>query len=153
MIGEVLRREELYNGPAFDHAPDLTLLPERETDIFFGLADFGDNHVVGPVYRYSGMHRDEGLLIARGPQILPDTAISGASIWDLAPTILHLMGAEIPRDMDGRVLASMLAEFHPDQVRFSGDDQSSSMPDADTVFSPDQEADIVERLRGLGYLG
>jgi hypothetical protein len=46
-----------------DEAPDLTLFPTEETDIFFGLSDFGSNRTVDTVYRYSGMHRDDGLLI------------------------------------------------------------------------------------------
>jgi predicted AlkP superfamily phosphohydrolase/phosphomutase len=153
MIGQVVPREELYHGPAFDQAPDLTLLPQRETDIFFGLADFGDNHIVGPVYRYSGMHRNDGMLIARGPQILPGEGINGASIWDLAPTILYLMGIDIPRDMDGQVLGTIMTEYDRDSVRFSDNGGDTHGPDTDTVFSPEQEADIVERLRGLGYLG
>jgi predicted AlkP superfamily phosphohydrolase/phosphomutase len=154
IIGRVLRREELYSGPFFEQAPDLTLLPAQETDIFFGLADFGDNRVIGPVYRYSGMHRDDGLLIMHGKDIQPGTQIEGAVIWDLAPTILYQMGLAIPDDMDGRVLKAAFSSFDSDRLAFSDNGQEpDQVADANAGYLPGAEKEIVERLRDLGYLG
>jgi predicted AlkP superfamily phosphohydrolase/phosphomutase len=154
IIGRVLRREELYNGPHFDQAPDLTLLPAQETDIFFGLADFGDNQVVGPVYRYSGMHRDDGLLIMHGKNIQPGTQIEGAVIWDVAPTILYTMGVEVPQDMDGQVLQAVFKNYDPSRLVFSDYGHSlGEKADTDAGYSPADEREIVERLKDLGYLG
>ena len=62
LIGEVLRREEIYSGPYVEQAPDLILRPKEPSDIFFGLADFGHRETVSTVYRYTGMHRDDGML-------------------------------------------------------------------------------------------
>ncbi|MGD8626709.1 MAG: alkaline phosphatase family protein, partial [Anaerolineae bacterium] len=39
LIGEVLRREDIYSGPHLLRAPDLILRPAEPSDIFFGLAD------------------------------------------------------------------------------------------------------------------
>ena len=69
LIGQVIRREEVYSGPYLDQAPDLILRPSDPSDIFFGLADFGHRNTVDTVYRYSGMHRDDGMLIMNGPGI------------------------------------------------------------------------------------
>jgi predicted AlkP superfamily phosphohydrolase/phosphomutase len=69
LIGQVLRREEVYSGPYLERAPDLILRPKEPSDIFFGLADFGHRHTVSTVYRYSGMHRDYGMLIMNGPGV------------------------------------------------------------------------------------
>ena len=154
IIGRVLRREELYSGPYFDQAPDLTLLPDRETDIFFGLADFGDNQVMGPVYRYSGMHRDEGLLIVHGRDIQRGTQVEGAVIWDLAPTILYAMGLEIPQDMDGQVLKAVFENYDPNHLMFSdGGHPPDEEDQAAGTYSQQDEREIVERLESLGYLG
>jgi len=154
IIGRILRREELYSGPFFEQAPDLTLLPAQETDIFFGLADFGDNRVIGPVYRYSGMHRDDGLLIMAGKGIRPGTHIEGAAIWDVAPTILYTMGLEIPRDMDGRVLETALENYGPERLSFSDNGRTpGEKTDGASGYSQADESEIVERLTDLGYLG
>lgn len=154
LIGRIVPRDELYTGPSFDSAPDLTLFSKKETDIFFGLADFGDNRLIAPVYRYSGMHRDYGMLIASGKDIRAGAGIEGANIWDLAPTILYLLGVDIPRDMDGRVLQSTLTAYDAARHTFSDDAGSpgTSAPD-DSVYSEQEESEVVERLRALGYLG
>ncbi len=154
IIGRVLRREELYSGPHFGQAPDLTLLPAQETDIFFGLADFGDNQVMGPVYRYSGMHRDDGLLIVHGKDIRAGAQIEGAVIWDVAPTILYIMGVEVPQDMDGQVLQAVFKDYNSSRLVFSNNGRSpGKKADTDTGYSLADEREIVERLKELGYLG
>ncbi|MFQ5578163.1 MAG: alkaline phosphatase family protein, partial [Anaerolineae bacterium] len=152
IIGQILRREEVYNGPHFDEAPDLTLLPTQETDIFFGLADFGDNHIMAPVYCYSGMHRDYGLLIMNGSGVKPG-AIEGAAIVDLAPTILWALGQPIPGDMDG---VPLTGHFQPDRLEhpptYTGD-AATETPLQGPDFTAQEEQEIEDRLRDLGYLG
>ena len=58
-----------------------------------------------------------GLLIVVGEGIRPGATLAGASVTDLAPTLLYLLGLPVPRDMDGRVLTEMLepgfARDHP----------------------------------------
>ncbi len=154
LIGHVARREDIYTGPHLDEAPDLTLFPARETDIFFGLSDFGSNHTVDTVYRYSGMHRDHGLLIIHGPDIQPETQIDGAVISDVAPTILYAMGLAVPRDMDGQVLKAVFKNYDPARLLFSDNGRSPGREvDADTGYTREGEKEIMERLEELGYLG
>lgn len=154
LIGEVLRREEIYSGPYMDQAPDLILRPKEPSDIFFGLADFGHRATVSTVYRYSGMHRDYGMLVMSGPGIRPGAEIEGAVIQDIAPTVLHVMGLPVPSDMDGQVLEDAFAEgfmdAYPLQVaESSGDDRMSD----EAGYTQEGEKEILERLRGLGYMG
>jgi predicted AlkP superfamily phosphohydrolase/phosphomutase/tetratricopeptide (TPR) repeat protein len=47
---------------------------------------------------------DQGILCMRGPGIRRDELIRGASILDIAPTVLTLLGLPVGEDMDGRVL-------------------------------------------------
>jgi hypothetical protein len=137
-----------------DRAPDLILRPKEPSDIFFGLADFGHRDTVSTVYRYTGMHRDHGMLIMSGPGIRQSGEIEGAAIQDLAPTILHVMGLPVPSDMDGRVLVdafddAYLGAFPPRVV-----DPSDAGAMAEEVsFTEEGEKEILERLRGLGYMG
>jgi predicted AlkP superfamily phosphohydrolase/phosphomutase len=148
LIGRVLRREDIYSGPRFDESPDLILLPAEPSDIFFGLADFGSQKTVDTVYRYSGMHRDDGMLIMAGPNVRSGYTVEGAAIQDLAPTILHALGQPVPEDMDGHVLENAfatdyLSAFPLRRNGSSGDLQGS----AQQTYTPEEEREVMERLR------
>jgi predicted AlkP superfamily phosphohydrolase/phosphomutase len=52
----------------------------------------------------------DGYFIAVGDGIRPGAHVRGASVVDVAPTILYLMGLPIARDLDGRVLTEILDE-------------------------------------------
>ena len=154
LIGEVLRREEIYSGPYLDRAPDLILRPKEPSDIFFGLADFGHRETVSSVYRYSGMHRDYGMLIMNGPGVHRGGTVEGASIQDIAPTVLHTMGLPVPADMDGQVLANAFEDEYMESFPVAIGDPSVSTENATgSGYSEEGEKEIMDRLEGLGYLG
>ena len=50
----------------------------------------------------------DGVLLVVGPGIRPGAVPSNASVLDVAPTILYLMGLPVARDMEGRVLTEIL---------------------------------------------
>jgi hypothetical protein len=60
----------------------------------------------------SGTHADapDGVILAVGDGIRPGAALRSASVLDLAPTILYLMGLPVARDMEGRILTEMLQD-------------------------------------------
>jgi predicted AlkP superfamily phosphohydrolase/phosphomutase len=153
LIGEVLRREEIYSGPHLEQAPDLILRPSEPSDIFFGLADFGHRETVSTVYRYSGMHRDYGMLIMNGPGVRQGSAVEGAVIQDIAPTVLHTMGLPVPADMDGRVLDDAFAEEYMESFPVDIGAPAADDDSAWTGYSEEGEKEIMDRLEGLGYLG
>ena len=153
LIGQVLRREEIYSGPYVDHAPDLILRPAEPSDIFFGLADFGHRKLVDTVYRYSGMHRDHGLLIMNGPGVRTGAQVEGAAIQDVAPTVLHTMGLPVPGDMDGRVLAAAFADGYLDAFPVQSMEAQDREVAPTAAYGEEGEREILERLKGLGYLG
>ncbi|HSJ59253.1 MAG TPA: alkaline phosphatase family protein, partial [Anaerolineae bacterium] len=153
LIGEVLRREEIYHGPFMEQAPDLILRPNEPSDIFFGLADFGHRETVSTVYRYSGMHRDFGMLIMNGPGIQPGAAVQDAAIPDLAPTILHAMGLAVPTDMDGRVLVEGFEPGYTERFPIRMREPASFEGGEQKEYDAEGEKEIMDRLEGLGYLG
>jgi len=154
LVGRVLYREEIYSGPYVDQAPDLILLPHHETDKFFGLADFGSNQMVQKMYRYSGMHRDHGLLVMMGPQIKREARLESASIVDLAPTILYAMGVPIPQDMDGHPLVEVFAGYDAQGIPLlSVVPISSPQRSEEASYTAEEAREIEGRLRQMGYLG
>jgi arylsulfatase A-like enzyme len=54
-----------------------------------------------------------------GKPIQAGTELKGSEIIDLAPTILYLMGIDIPEDMDGKVLTSALTKDFVDTHQIS----------------------------------
>lgn len=110
----IYKREDLGLQRSFDLAPDLLFEPVEGYQANLALAPPGAE---AEVFRYlenerfrhgTGIHRRNGVLIARGDGIDVEGSLSGARIIDLAPTILHLLGVPVPEDMDGRVLRQIL---------------------------------------------
>jgi predicted AlkP superfamily phosphohydrolase/phosphomutase len=70
-----------------------------------------------PIEFGTAMHSEIGVLAAAGPGIRKRANVTDASVLDLAPTILAIIGVPVPRDMDGFVATDMLAprflEHHP----------------------------------------
>ena len=94
------RREELYHGQYLESAPDIILQIDDYVNSISGVVGYGKEFRE----RFGGHHRrNNGTFIARGPGIKENFEIY-AKIYDVAPTILHIFGIPIPRDMDGRVL-------------------------------------------------
>jgi len=153
LVSRCLKGEDIYQGGRGGEAPDLVLLPVDESDIFYGLSDFGSNRVWDHTYRYSGMHRDHGMVVAAGPGIRSGQVVRGARIVDLAPTFLHWMGMEIPARMDGRALEEIFADdyrsAHPVRISEGGVEASTH---GRREFSASEEQEIMQRLRDLGYL-
>ncbi len=150
------RREELYDGKFIEEFPDVILVMDSDYSISTSMmyTDF-----VMPIaqHPYSGDHRQEGLFIISGPCILNGQLDQDAKIEDMAPTILYLMGIEIPDDMDGRVLAevfdrSYLRAAPPQYTSVQTESRLVETSDEE-VYSEEEAEEIRERLRSLGYLG
>jgi predicted AlkP superfamily phosphohydrolase/phosphomutase len=60
--------------------------------------------------RMSGTHEaaPDGFLFAIGDGVRAGAPVHGASLLDVAPTILYLMGLPVARDMEGRVVTEIL---------------------------------------------
>ncbi len=62
--------------------------------------------------RIGGVHdrAPDGYFIVVGEGIRPGAAVGAASVLDVTPTLLYLMGLPVARDLDGRVLTEILDE-------------------------------------------
>jgi hypothetical protein len=49
-----------------------------------------------------------GVLVMSGEGVRPGARASGASVLDVLPTLLYLMGLPVARDMEGRVLTELV---------------------------------------------
>lgn len=110
IVREVLRPQELMDGPLSGVLPDLLVLWSNET-----LVNGARSSRLGTIEceypeRRTGAHRAGAFLAAAGPDIAEGMELPGAEIIDLAPTFLELAGVPIPNDYDGDVIRAMLKE-------------------------------------------
>jgi predicted AlkP superfamily phosphohydrolase/phosphomutase len=149
----VLRKPDIYHGPHLDRAPDLIVLSIDERVHVDSLRRSGTpaievHDTLDPenAYGYSGHHGIDGILAARGPGIRPGTVPDGSGIVQMAATILRLHGIEA-EGLDGAPIDAILAG-EGDAVRVAAQGTAGS---DEGVYSADEEAGILERLRDLGY--
>jgi predicted AlkP superfamily phosphohydrolase/phosphomutase len=150
IVTKIIPGREAYHGDYAGLGPDLHLVLDDYAMIACPLFATDGRVMTRQIRGDSGCHRREGIFIARGPAIRRGVDLPEASILDLAPTILHLLGEPVSRIMDGRALVE--AFVAPGDVVFSGDGASVHTAPAAAGFSDDESAQIEERLRGLGYL-
>lgn len=103
----------------------------------------------------SGDHHPDGVLILSGGPIRAGVHVESASIYDVAPTVLRLLGLPVPEDLEGRVWEEVLRpEFRTAHPRRT---VASLAP----LFDPGRAArpaedpgdrEMRELLRSLGYL-
>ena len=153
LVDRIYERDELYDGPHAHLAPDLTAVPGDWRYRTIGLYDFTTNKVISEAFGPTGDHRMDGIFVASGPPFRVGASPEGATLLDIAPTVLHLLGVPVPDDMDGRVLTEVL---DPAVVPVPAESISSNGhgPGEPVVaaYTEEEDAAIQQRLADLGYL-
>lgn len=163
VVESIYRREELYSGDFLEKAPDIVFLPRRLEYFGFGEYEFGSHKIIESMRRgISGTHRMNGIFMAYGAAIQPGSVVEGASLYDLAPTILRLMDEPVADHMDGRVLqevltpdvAAALAQRRAARSQGGGKYNSSGGKGygVESMSAEDKKV-LADRLRSLGYVG
>ena len=102
-----------------------------------------------------GCHRPFGIVCLKGPGIKKDDRLYGASILDVTPTILTLLGLPIGSDMDGRPwLEAFEKPVTPERI-FSWErlgDEKAGLHTEHTRQDPAEAAAAIEQLVALGYI-
>jgi len=107
--------------------------------------------VAGQRSLLTGGHETEaaamGILFARGPGIPAGSSSEGTTSYDITPTILTWLGLPVADDMDGRVAAFLHVEA-PERLATYDNEPIERVE----TKSPGAEAEILEKLRALGYI-
>jgi predicted AlkP superfamily phosphohydrolase/phosphomutase len=108
-VSKVHKREELYNGPYIEFAPDLLIdwvnsayMPtesDKDKDSIF--VERWRENMNWPT---SGSHRTNGLLLIKGSGIAKNKRIENSRIIDMTPTWLNLLNQKIPNDLEGNII-------------------------------------------------
>lgn len=157
IVRRVWRREECYDGPYVERAPDL--LVELELADGYSpscLRSTGPGpavrrlvpaeHAGGKGRGMNGAHRPDGIIVLAGAGVRAIGELPASDIVDVLPTLLALAGLPIPAGLDGRPIAAALAtppDFGPDPIQPPGPPRPYDTGDAH---------DVAARLSALGYL-
>jgi predicted AlkP superfamily phosphohydrolase/phosphomutase len=162
VVKRVYRREEIYNGSCVPQAADLLVhwddagyhsvqrFGKQEDAVFSDQLHFHLTNI-----RFTGHHRMAGIFAAAGEGVKENAVIHDARIIDIAPTVLHLLGLPVPRDMDGRVLEEA---FRPERLMENPVRHAESLEEDERSeesfagYSTEEADKIAERLRNLGYI-
>jgi len=111
------------------------------------------SHLVRREPRRSGDHGNapDGVVLFAGAGVNAGNEIREASQFDIAPTVLSLLGQPIPADCEGAPLAAVL---NPDVLRNVRETQDNSdiHHTGPTERTSKDEEELIERLRELGYV-
>ncbi|MBI3654387.1 MAG: alkaline phosphatase family protein [Acidobacteria bacterium] len=151
VFAKVLRRDEAFAGLYKDRLPDVVMVPARDEYVYNERPSYGETIV--PADSTTGTHAKDGIFIAWGRGIR-----SGASfrqqpnLRDIGATALASLGCPLTADGDGRVLD----EVFTDDIHIVREGSSYRSTDSQTinesVYQADEEAELRERMRALGYI-
>jgi len=99
-------------------------------------------------------HRQFGIVCMKGSRIKQDERIYGATLLDVTPTILSLLGLPVGEDMDGRVLVQAF-EDSPQITRipsWENEPGDCGMHPADLHMDPAAAQAMLKQFVALGYI-
>ena len=100
-------------------------------------------------------HRPQGIFVLHGPGIRADEMIEGATLLDVAPTVLTLFGLTVGEDMEGKVLVNAFVSPPtisrvPSWETVTGDD--GRLPPGVGAEDPVAAQAALQQLVELGYI-
>ncbi len=157
VVSQVFKREELYKGRLIHRQPDIVFLLEDGyyCERYSGdMSDIASPQLFEDYPEPKVSHCDGATLIVKGPGILHGARRVGASIMDIAPSVLFRLGCQIPDYMDGRVLdeirssdgliPQVAAIYHDEGYLFPGEVSFTSAGQLDE--------ETENEMRKLGYI-
>ncbi len=104
----VVRAQEEFPGVASCELPDLMVLWNNSRPF-----DAVESELVGRIENRDpagrSKHAPEGGIFAYGPLIAAGPTVRGARDFDIAPTVLRLLGLDVPNEYEGRALSDLIA--------------------------------------------
>ncbi len=101
-------------------------------------------------------HRTQGICVLHGPGVVADARIEGGTLLDIAPTVLALFGLPTGLDMEGKVLAGVLAPPRsiPERIPSWEDvpGEAGCLPPGAEAADPVAARALLQQFVALGYI-
>lgn len=100
-----------------------------------------------------GWHSRDGIFVFSGIDFNIGTESYSGHLTDIAATLLHLYGVAVPDDYEGIVLADLLTPaLAMMPVQQQAGDPGWMPKDERAPYTGDEQAELMEHLKALGYL-
>ena len=152
VFADARRSSDVYRGAESSWAPDLVLEPNPKMGYALIAGDLGRPGLVLPSAKSRGSHRPEGMLLISGRSVRPSERRSTASIVDVAPTVMRLLGVPASSGMDGRVLSEAFDRMPEEVVRLEVGRKARGESGEARGYEESEEEAVREHLRNLGYI-
>jgi len=156
LISEVWFPEQIYKGKHLQWAPDLIVEANKERSYIFLKGQIHSPKLAESLPHYPGNHRPEGIFLACGPAVKPNTNGREAQIIDVAPTIMWRLGLSVPADMDGQpIKEAFIGDPDKQTIEIAEEAQAPKkrLPDSrQAKYTENEEAALKQRLKNLGYI-
>jgi predicted AlkP superfamily phosphohydrolase/phosphomutase len=140
--------EDVYGGEYLDRAPDLIF--DQRPGVHTSEA-MGQDEAVAEPSGWRAENVPDGMALFRGDDVEPGE-IDPIRITDVAPTILHWMGHDIPADMDGFPVREIFEEDSDPAERPVRTRPPLPALDEDQSQREDLDEEVEDRLADIGYL-
>lgn len=148
VVQKITRREDMYKGEHTAHASDMYVFWNPDVVLQRAVPDT----IRQKRFWWNGAHRPHGVIFCEGPKIRAASTTTNAIVYDIVPTVLQLLGVEQPAGLDGRVLDELLTERAAVALAGATLSELPVAASSDLEVSEDDEQEVAEKLRGLGYL-
>jgi predicted AlkP superfamily phosphohydrolase/phosphomutase len=151
IVDQVWFREQVYQGPHTHLAPDV-LFVARDYG-YLGRELLGTRGVIETSMNWAnGFHRMNGILMAYGPRVQSGVQVEGATMVDVAPTVLYDLDMAVPTNMDGRVLTGVLEASYVAGHTLRHEPPLGEANRGHGSYSEGEQAEVTGRLAALGYI-
>ena len=128
------------------------MTPRRDEYVYNERPSYAD--IVVPADSTTGTHSRDGIFIAWGRGIKSNASFTvQPNLRDVGPTALAALGSPLTVDMDGRALVEIFAD-EKDTAKHGSSYRQLATGDFgnQSVYNANEEAELRERLRALGYI-
>lgn len=151
LVAGAWRREDVFRGPHTVDAPDIIIETTAGYHGGTGVDELVTMASPASLRQVSGSHTADGIFLAMGGPFRAAATIARPNLADALPTALHLVGATLPDDLDGRVITEALdpAWLTTNPIRLEAQCADEGIREE---LSEGDEAEMRKFLQGLGYV-
>ncbi|MBL8150046.1 MAG: alkaline phosphatase family protein [Blastocatellia bacterium] len=147
---QVLTREEAFSGRYTETLPDIVVVTRDPRLV--PLEGKSTEGIFLKSNTTSGAHAPYGIFIASGAGIRKNVKLENAHLRDLAPTALYAINEPLTEDMDGRALVEAFTPEANGERTLRRQGTSYKDGKHDNAFDEQEQDEIQERMRALGYI-